>query len=151
MNGCASGFRMSPVNTMQTTISQQFSTSFGDLAQQAIRAQSLIPSNIGQRIIVLDYIRDTYTCTSPRVVMWTRENYVKKSIKETENICWHRSFIQQSIFNPYNLFLHLLEYRKSNELHMEKCPSKGIDNCLRLYIRVYSHITSIKMNGFLTI
>ena len=66
MNGCASGFRMSPVNAMQTTISQPFSTSFGDLAQQAIRAQSLIPSNIGQRITVLDYIRDTYTCTSPR-------------------------------------------------------------------------------------
>ena len=36
---------------------QQFSTCFGDLAQQAIRALSPIPSNIGQQE-ELDYYRD---------------------------------------------------------------------------------------------
>ena len=66
---------------------QQFTTRFGDLAQQAIRALSLIPSNIGQQdeISSLDYYRDDMPSPDTlrqEVVMW-RAMWKSQQMKAT--------------------------------------------------------------------
>ena len=71
---------------------QQFTTRFGDLAQQAIQALSLIPYNIGQQdeISSLDYYRDDLPSPDTlrqEVVMWRA--MWKSQQNETNNTCRH--------------------------------------------------------------